>query len=290
MSRSAEAAAFLSAPVSFQPVRNAEIAYRKFGSGKPLLLVHGWPLSGFTWRKLIPLLAQRFTCYAVDLPGAGETRWTAKTDFNFKGQAENLAAFVEGLGLSSCAVLAHDTGATISRQLALIAPERVERLVALGTEIPNHRPPWIPLYQKLTALPGAHLSFQLLMRSRAFLRSGMGFGGCFEDPRLLEGEFHEQFIQPLIDSGQRMQGQIRYLRGIDWALVDSLAERHAQIRCPVLLLWGEQDPVFPVERARQLVPQLPTCKGFELIPHARLFAHEEQPEPVARRTLEFLSA
>jgi pimeloyl-ACP methyl ester carboxylesterase len=290
MRRSTEADAFVSAPVSFQAVRNAEIAYRKFGSGKPLLLVHGWPLSGATWRKLLPVLSQRFTCYAVDLPGAGQTRWTRQTDFKFKGQAENLKAFAEGLGLSSYAVLAHDTGATIARQLALIDPDRVERLVALGTEIPNHRPPWIPLFQKLTALPGSRFQFQLLMRSRTFLRSSMGFGGCFEDPALLEGEFHECFIQPLIDSGERLDGQIRYLRGIDWALVDSLAERHAQIRCPVLLLWGEHDPVFPVDRARQMATQLPTCKGFELIPKARLFAHEEQPELVAKKALEFFSA
>jgi pimeloyl-ACP methyl ester carboxylesterase len=286
---SPEARTFLSAPLQLVDVGSAQIAYRAIGAGPPLLLLHGWPLSGFTFRKLVPHLAPRFTCYLPDTPGAGESRWRDDHDFRFAGQAAAYARFVDALGLDRFALLGHDTGATIGRRLALDLGGRVEKLVLIGTEIPGHRPPFIPLYQKVTALPGAGASLRLLLRWRAFRRSSMGFGGCFHDLSLLDGEFHAHFVQPLCDSAWRMEGQIRYLRGIDWQLVDGLAERHREIRAPSLLIWGRDDPVFPVERARAMAAQLGDCRGFEVVDGARLLVHEERPEEVARRSLTLLA-
>ena len=280
---------FLASPVRFRDVGTAEIAYRTFGSGPPLLLLHGWPLAGFTYRKLIPRLAERFTCYAIDLPGAGATRWRDDNDFSFGGQAANVRRLVDGLEIPGTHVVAHDTGATIARALALSAGDRIGKLVLIGTEIPGHRPPWIPLFQTLAALPGARLGFRLMMSSTAFLRSPMGFGNCFVDRRLLGGEFEEQFVRPLRESNLRLEGQLRYLKGIDWALVDRLAVDHRRITNPTLLIWGERDSIFPPARARVIVEQLGDCRGFHLVPNAKLLVHEEQPAAVAALVLQFLA-
>jgi pimeloyl-ACP methyl ester carboxylesterase len=278
----------VASPLQFQDVGSAAIAFRRCGSGPPVLFLHGWPLSGLTYRKLIPHLAARFTCIAVDLPGGGETRWRADNDFSFQGQAQNLRRFADGLGLNGFHVVAHDTGATIARALALIAGDRIGKMVLMGTEIPGHRPPWIPLFQRLAALPGAGASFRLLMSSDAFLRSPMGFGNCFVDRGLIGGEFARHFVRPLLESPARLDGQLRYLRGIDWALVDRLAEDHRHISNPVLCIWGEQDTIFPATRARAMVSQLADCRGFEIVPNAKLLVHEEQPEAVAQHIVRFL--
>src|SRR5262249_12444399 len=116
---------FLAQQVQFQDVGTAEIAVRRFGAGRPLLLIHGWPLCGCPYRKILPDLAARHACYVIDLPGGGSTRWRDDNDFSFAGQARNVARLVEFLGIERCHVVAHDTGATIARQLALIAPDRV---------------------------------------------------------------------------------------------------------------------------------------------------------------------
>lgn len=281
---------FLAGDVRFQDVGSAEIAYRTFGIGPPLVLLHGWPLSGFTYRRLLPHLAARFTCYAIDLPGAGDTRWRRDNDFSFRGQAENVDRFAAGLGLTGFHVVAHDTGATIARALALSAGARIGKLVLMGTEIPGHRPPWIPLFQQLAALPGTSLVFRLLLSSGRFVRSPMGFGHCFADRRLLTGDFAAHFVRPLVKSSARMEGQMRYLRGIDWALVDRLATDHATIKNPVLLIWGEEDRIFPVQRARSMVAQFADCRGLHVVPGAKLFVHEEQPEVVAAHILAFLAS
>jgi pimeloyl-ACP methyl ester carboxylesterase len=271
-------------------VGTARIAVRTTGQGPPLLLVHGWPLSGLTFRKLVPELSRFFTCHVVDLPGAGETEWSEDHDFRFEGQAQALRRLLPLLGLDSCAVLAQDTRATIARRLAILEPARVRKLVLIDTEIPGHRPPWVREFQWSSHLPFSRATFRALLRSRRFLRSPMGFGGSFVDLDLIDGEFHRSFIQPLLDSPRRLEGQIRYLRGIDWKMVDSLAQEHRRIEAPVLFIWGEDDPTFPVARAREMTGQLPHCAGLIAIPRARLLVHEERPEAVCSHALAFLRA
>jgi len=116
----------------------------------------------------------------------------------------------------------------------------------------------------------------------------LGFGGCFVDLGLLDGEFHARVVTPLLASSRRLEGARRYLAGIDWELVDGLARRHREIAAPVLFVWGEDDPTFPIERARDMLPQLERCRGLVAIPHARLLVHEEQPAAVADAALPFL--
>jgi pimeloyl-ACP methyl ester carboxylesterase len=127
------------------------------------------------------------------------------------------------------------------------------------------------------------------MSSDRFIRSPLGFGNCFVDRDLLGGEFAAHFVRPLVESPVRLEGQMRYLAGIDWALVDQLAADHRRIANPVLLIWGELDSIFPVDRARAMASQLADCRGFHVIPDAKLFVHEERPEQVAGYVVPFLS-
>jgi len=261
---------------------------RTFGAGPPLLLVHGFPLCGFTWRKILPELARHYTCYVPDIPGMGDSEWTDETDFSFPGQGRTLYGLCEELGLDRYKVVAQDTGGTFARYLALVEPARIEKLVLVNTEMPNHRPPWIPLYQFLMRLPGTLTAFHYLLQSPTFLRSPMGFGGCFSDLGLIDGDFHEHVVAPLLRSPKRMDGMRRYLRGAEWEPVDRLEREHARLTMPVELLWGADDPTFPIALARRMLGQFPDARLVE-IPGAKLLAHEEKPAEVARAIVEFLA-
>lgn len=269
-------------------VGTAQIAFRREGTGSPLLLLHGWPLTGATWRKVLPRLAERFTCIVPDSPGLGATRWSDAHDFGFVNQANAYARFVEQLGFTNLAVLAHDTGATLARQLSLLLGEKVKKLVLIDTEMPGHRPPFIPLFQTVTRAPGAGFGFRQLLRSQAFIRSPMGFGGVFVNQDLLRGEFHDLFIAPLIRDARKMEGVVRYLQGIDWAMVDGFAQRHAEISAKTLLVWGEDDTIFPVARAEAMVGQFKHCVGLKRIAGAALLPHEEKPNETLDHVLPFL--
>ncbi|HUR39709.1 MAG TPA: alpha/beta hydrolase [Verrucomicrobiae bacterium] len=280
---------FDSVPLQRSQVGPTRYAWRRFGEGPALLLIHGFPLSGATWRKVLPELAQHYTCYVPDLAGLGDTEWSTGTDFTWFGQARGLKDWVTALGLLKYHLMAHDTGGTFARCLALADPQRVEKLVLINTEIPHHRPQWIPQYQALMHVPGALASFSLLLRSRAFRRSTFGFGGCFDDLSLIDGDFHERFVVPLLRDARRLQGMRQYLVNLKWDVVDALAQDNAHLTMPVRLIWGADDPFFPLAHARPMVRQFPHASMVE-IPRARLLVHEERPAEVARAALDFLRA
>lgn len=284
----ADATSYAKSPVLYPNGPASSVAMRRFGSGPPLVLLHGFPLHGGTYRHLLPQLSERRTCYVFDLLGAGESRWQPRDDFSFASQARRVSQALEAWDVGPYEVVAQDSGGVVARLLALLDGERVRRLALINTEVPGHRPPWIPLYGKLLSLPGSSACFQWLLRSNAFLRSSAGFGGSFVDTQLIDGEFHALFIEPLTRSRRRVLGYGRFLSGLDWGEVDALAAQHAAIRARVLLLWGEADPTFPVSEGQRLAAQLPTCVDLLTIAGAKLFPQEEQPHEVLRYLEGFL--
>lgn len=280
---------FRSAPVERHVVDDAAIALRRFGSGPSLVFLHGFPVHGWTWRRLVVALAERYTCWVPDLPGLGESDWSDATDFRFTAQARRIASLTEKLPIGRFSLVAHDTGGTVARLVALAAPERVASLTLMNTEIPGHRPPWIPLYQKLSRLPGAGATFCRLLRSQRFVRSPLGLGEFFSDAhRFDDPEALSAYLDPLVASSRRIRGMLHYLRGIEWDVIDALATRHRALRMPALLLWGEDDRTFPVERAEPMARQFGGEARFVRIRGAALMPHEERPELVLAHLRSFL--
>jgi pimeloyl-ACP methyl ester carboxylesterase len=159
----------------------------------------------------------------------------------------------------------------------------------MNTEIPGHRPPWIPLYQRLANLPGSSFVFRRMLASRSIRRSAMGFGGCFEDLDLIDGEFSELFLSPLLSSRDRLSSMFRFLVNMKFERLDRFAELHGNLSMPVAFLWGAADPTFPEAEARAMASQFPNVRHFWSIPKGKLLVHEEQPDAVAKRVIEFLA-
>jgi len=274
----------------FIEVGDARICYRTAGEGPALVLLHGFPLSGMTWRKVVPALAQRFTCYALDLVGLGNSTSNAAIDYTSPGQALVLQQGLRALGVSCYALLGNDTGGWIARELALLDAAAVTRLVLMNTEIPGHRPPWIRLYQRLSQLPGSGIVLRGMLASRRVRRSAMGFGGCFENLNLIDGEFTDLFIAPLVTHAQRLTSTVRFLVSMQFARLDRFAELHRQLRMPVAFVWGAADPTFPDANGRAMATQFPSVVAFRSIPRGKLLVHEEQPDRVAESVIEVLTA
>jgi len=273
----------------FVDVGQARVCYRKAGEGPALVLLHGFPLSGLTWRKVVPELSQRFTCYAFDLVGLGDSTSRDAADFSSQGQAAVLQRALGAEGVSRYALIGNDTGGWIARELALLEPERVTHLVLMNTEMPGHRPPWIPVYQRLARLPGSSVVLRRMLASRRVRRSAMGFGGCFEDLDLIDGEFAEQFLSPLLSSPDRLASMVRFLVSMKFERLDRFSELHGKLSMPVAFLWGAADPTFPEKTARAMASQFPNVVHFWSIPKGKLFVHEEQPDAVTKLVIEFLT-
>jgi haloalkane dehalogenase len=276
---------FRRAEVRWHETPTATIAYRVVGAGPPLVMLHGWPLWGFTFRGLLPHLAAHFTCVLVDLPGGGDTVWTRDTDFTWPGQAASVKSLLEAVGFDEYDLLGQDSGGMIARHLCLLDGRRVRRLILTNTEVPGHRPPYLPMLRRLMFLPGGAAALRLALSSGWFLRSRVGFGGSL-DPARIDGEFRDGIVRPLVWSRRRAAGHVRFLRGWSWAVLDRWAEFHRRLTMPVLLVWGAADETFPLPLADRMAEQFPDA-AVRAVDGARLFVHEERPEVVADLILRF---
>jgi pimeloyl-ACP methyl ester carboxylesterase len=193
------------------------------------------------------------------------------------------------LGVASYALIGNDTGGWIARELALIDTARVSHLILTNTEIPSHRPPWIPMYQTLAHVPGFGRVIQQLLKSATFRRTPLVFGNCFHDLNHLQGTFHQRFVEPLLRSGPRIDGAMRFLRRMKFTRLDQFQTLHRKLAMPTLFVWGADDPIFPEPRARAMVSQFPNVAGFHAVAKAKLFFYEEQPREVAAYIEGFVS-
>jgi pimeloyl-ACP methyl ester carboxylesterase len=127
------------------------------GSGRPLLLLHGFPQHWWEWRKVIPGLAEQFRLICPDLRGAG---WTdaPRRGYTRDQLLADVVALLDTLGLDSVHLLTHDLGGLIGYQLCLRHSERVRRHLALS--IP---PPYFEFDPGLVLAIVQHAWFNLLV-------------------------------------------------------------------------------------------------------------------------------
>jgi pimeloyl-ACP methyl ester carboxylesterase len=218
----------------------------------------------------------------------GRSHSAVADDYSSQGQARAIRETLRQLGVESYAIVGNDTGGWIARELVLIDKQRVSRLVLTNTEIPFHRPPWIPMYQALAHVPGFGAILRQSLRVPVLRRSPLVFGGCFHDLTHVDGEFHQRFVEPLISTDARMQGALQFLRRMKFRRLDEFHRLHAELTIPTLFVWGKDDPTFPESRAREMTHQFPNVVGFHGVEKAKLFVYEEHPEEVARRIAQFL--
>jgi haloalkane dehalogenase len=256
-----------------------EITYRRFGQGPAVVLVHGWPLNGATYRGMLPILAKHFTCYVPDLPGSGQTPWDPRTHDAFFDWGKLLVRFVDALGLTRVALVGHDSGGALARVAAAELGERVALLALIDTEIPGYTPGLVKFYQFFARLPGSRAMTRALLRQRWYRRSWLGFRVCFRDLDHLDGEFAEASLSPLLADNR---GAMQTLLHFDLRLLsERLPEVHRRISAPVVLIWGEDDRFFPAEKARAMLPQFRDVRGFHVLKGQKLFVQDEAPELVA---------
>jgi pimeloyl-ACP methyl ester carboxylesterase len=272
---------------TYLDVGHSRIPHWRVGTGPDVLFVHGWPLHAATFRDVVPLLADRFTCHVIDLPGCGKSEWSASSQIGVRQHVASLRKVVDALGLTRYALLAHDSGAVMARLLAADDP-RAAALVLGNTEIPGHRPKAVEFFVWMTRLGLAKPLSALMLGIPALRRSQFGYGGCFHDVAHIDREFMRLFIEPMLKSPRIGAGQQRLLEGFDWSVVDTLDQVHARIKAPVQLVWGADDPFFPLGLVQNMSKQFAGGASLSVLRPGKLFAHEEFPEAFVAAAAPFL--
>ncbi|MEU6862240.1 alpha/beta hydrolase [Streptomyces sp. NPDC046876] len=269
-------------PVRQDTDRAVLLHVAEWGSGDPVLLLHGFPQHWYAWREVAGLLAADHRVICADLRGFG---WSEQTRRGY--DAENLTADVlallDALGLDRVHLIGHDWGGQVAFRLCLRAPQRVAGF--LGLNAPH---PWPPHRAVVPAMLRmwftAFLEYPVIgpwvLRNRPgftrfLLRRGLGRDAAAWD----EAELAEYVAATRASdrAGQQLFWQY-VLREIP-ALLRG-AQRGERLTVPTVLLGGRADPVIPpslLAGGERYADDL----RLHIVPGAGHFLPHEQPALVA---------
>jgi pimeloyl-ACP methyl ester carboxylesterase len=233
------------------------------GDRPPVLLLHGFGSSTYSWRHTMPALASHERVLALDFPGHGYSERVTTPTYTLRRYADLVARFLTALNIGQAVVVGNSMGGAVALQLAISHPRRVARLnvvdAATGSE-DTRRPP-AGLMRLLTAGPLGRAFIYATFGNPAFARRGLAFS--YADPARLSDVAVAGYRAPL-----RVRGTAQALVAMTNSPPDDdLPELLPTINAPTVILWGDGDRLIPLargERLRDLIPGsrlvvLPDC-------------------------------
>ncbi len=125
-------------------IDGVKLHYMTAGHGPAVILLHGYAETSRMWRPLIPLLAEKFSVIAPDLPGIGDSS-IPESGIDMKTSATRIHALVRSLGVEKARVVGHDIGLMVAYAYATQFPSETEKLAVMDAFLPGV-PGWEPIY------------------------------------------------------------------------------------------------------------------------------------------------
>ncbi|MFI4898414.1 MAG: alpha/beta fold hydrolase [Phycisphaerales bacterium JB059] len=281
------------ARVSYRTVeiQGMDIFYREAGpeDAPVLLLLHGFPSSGHQYRELIDRLSDTYRVIAPDYPGFGMSAApdVGEFDYTFDRLSEIVVAFIDRLGIETYSLYVFDYGAPVGFRVASGAPERVDALIVqngnayeegLGAFWEPIRAFWAdPNPVNASAMRG------LLTPDATRWQYTNGVG----DPASVAPE---SWIvdQALLDrpGNSEIQLAMFYDYRTNVALYPEWQSYFREHQPPTLIVWGENDAIFPSEGATPYLRDLPEAE-LHMLPTGH-FVLEEYAEETATLIRSFM--
>jgi pimeloyl-ACP methyl ester carboxylesterase len=232
-------------------LRRGRMHYVTAGSGRGLLLLHGWPGFWFDYRHVIGDLAGLGQVVAPDFLGFGQSSPLLEAGPEAADEdrfAEDLSELLELLGLDGCIVVGHDIGSAVAPALARIAPDRVGGLVLLNPTHPSigdkrytpeaQREAW---YQHFHVLP---LAADLIDGDAGRVRTYLGhFYAHWAGVRAIDPDDFDVVVDTYARPGA-FAASLAWYRGR--AARRQASAPAATIRTRTIALWGDRDPMRPL--------------------------------------------
>jgi pimeloyl-ACP methyl ester carboxylesterase len=272
-------------------VNGIHINYVRGGHGPTLVLLHGFPETWYTWRKILPALASRYTVIAPDLPGSGQSD-APTAGYDKKTLAADIHGLLTTIGLSDhIRLVGHDIGTMVAYAYAAAHRGDVDKLVLSEAPIPDDS---IYAFASLTADgPGVWnfgyfnltnglpeqliqgreaLWVQLFTDSLEVQKNGIGPAEVNEFARYLRDPAH-------------LRASFEYFRTFHQDIDDNARNINTKLTMPVLAIGasGSLKDFVPTQ-----VAQYATNVTGAVIPHSGHWIYEEQPAEMTQLLLRFL--
>jgi pimeloyl-ACP methyl ester carboxylesterase len=274
--------------LELRTLHGKRVAYRRTGSGPTLVLIHGITNSGQSWEPAMRLLARDFDVIAPDLPGHGASD-RQRGDHSLGGHACVLRDLLHVLGVERATVVGHSLGGGVAMQFAYQFPDMVERLVlvgsgGLGREVsPLIRSAALPFAEQVLPL----LTARPLIEAGSFVAGMVGRLGFKPGADLAEVS---RGVASLGDT-ERRAAFVRTVRSVISPLgqrVTATDRLYLAADLPTLIVWGDRDPIIPVEHGRAAHALLPNSR-LEVFEGAGHFPQLDDPLRFAELVTEFMA-
>ncbi|HEX6455479.1 MAG TPA: alpha/beta fold hydrolase [Solirubrobacterales bacterium] len=229
------------------------------GSGPVLLLIHGMAGTCANWESVIEPLAIDRTVIAPDFPGHGASA-PGGGDYSLGGLASSLRDLMLALGHERATLVGHSLGGGVAMQFTYQFPEMVERLALVSSG--GLGPDVSPLL-RAAALPGAELFISATAGVGSQIGSaiGRGIGAIGFRPSADLAEVARGYST--LRDPERRKAFLATLRSVvdmEGQRVAALDRLYLAELLPILIVWGENDPIIPVEHGREAHAQLPSSR------------------------------
>ncbi len=248
------------------------------GQGRPVVLIHGYGLSGLTWRFVVPFLKDEFRCHVIDLPGFGNSREEEDFDYSLEGFASAVERYVLDNELSNVTLVGHSLGGTIAILSLLTGrPEYLSKIdglcVLAGVCYPFELPFFIsmarlPLMGVLIDFVPPKLLYRCVMRSNYF------------DARKISYQQIQAYAE-LMKNRHVRRAIVKTARSLDQDKMMPHVAKLSDIRKPVSIIWGRHDKIAPIKFGSRLHHDI-SHSTLEILENCGHLPQEECPADTAQ--------
>jgi len=226
-------------------INGVQIAYNRTGLGKPLVLVHGYPLDHTIWEEVVPLLKDHLDLILPDLRGFGQSD-VVESQYKITDIAADIAGLLDHLDIEKTVIAGHSMGGYVALAFARAYPERT-----LGLGMVSSQAPADPPERKQGRYDAAAET----------MKTGVNPVADSMSVKLSSDERVQAYVRALI-AAQRPAGLAGALKAM--AERDDSTPALSDFQFPVALVHGEADELIPIQRAREIKAAIPKATLVEL--------------------------
>ena len=238
--------------------------------GEPVILIHGFTDSWFSYSRVLPLLDKKYRVYAIDQRGHGESDRPLK-GYAMKDFAADILAFMDAKNITKATVVGHSMGSFVAMQTVLDAPQRIEKLVLIGTATTARNDVTLDLQKSVGNLKDPI--------NEKFVRDFQ----VSTSAQTLPGEF----LNEVVKQSMKLPARV-WQAALAGVMAEDYKPKLAKIKTPTMILWGDKENIF-LRGEQELLKAKIVNSILKVYPETGHSPHWERPEAFVRDLNEFLN-
>jgi pimeloyl-ACP methyl ester carboxylesterase len=243
---------------SISPTRFRDLAYVRHGSGRPVIALHGYGATSYSWRHLAAACPAGIALYLFDLRGFGAAHKPFDERYALADQAAQICAFVNAEDLRDVTLIGHSMGGGVALLAAfeLMAQGRLRSLVLVGSVA---FPQETPLFLRLAGTPVLGPLALACLPPRLLVKFVLR--QAYYDPEKIEDAAVATYAGNLASAEGRhaLHQAARHMIPAD---LDAIVARYKDIAVPTLIVWGRNDEIIPFANGTRLHATIPASRLF----------------------------